>query len=79
RARADDRAVLELTPRKAEIVRLVAEGLTDKEIARRLSISGRTVNAHLERVRLQLGLHNRAQIAAWATSNGLFNGRDPAG
>ncbi|HEY4026971.1 MAG TPA: LuxR C-terminal-related transcriptional regulator, partial [Candidatus Dormibacteraeota bacterium] len=78
RARADDRAVPELTPRKAEIVRLVAEGLTDKEIARRLSISDRTVNAHLERVRLQLGLHNRAQIAAWATSNGLFNGRDPA-
>lgn len=63
---------VELTPRRQEIVRLVATGLTDKEIARRLSISNRTVNAHLERVRDQLGVHNRAQIAAWATSHGLL-------
>jgi DNA-binding NarL/FixJ family response regulator len=64
-------ADLPLTSRKMDIIRLVARGLANKEIARRLSISERTVEAHLEQVRNQLGLHNRAQIAAWAVSNGL--------
>jgi non-specific serine/threonine protein kinase len=51
-----------------QVVKLVAEGLTNKEIARHLSISERTVDAHLEHVRKQLGLRNRAQVAAWAVS-----------
>jgi non-specific serine/threonine protein kinase len=55
-----------LTPRKREIVRLVTQGLTNRAIARRLTISERTVDAHLEQVRNQLGLSNRAQIATWA-------------
>jgi DNA-binding CsgD family transcriptional regulator len=58
-----------LPPRKLQVVRMVAEGLTNKEIARRLSISERTVDAHLEQVRRQLGLRNRAQVAAWAVSS----------
>src|SRR2546430_17571296 len=61
----------ELTPRKAEIIRLVAMGLGNKEIGRRLSISERTVEAHLEQVRNRFGFHNRAQITAWAVSRGL--------
>jgi len=64
-------AVEELTPRKAEIIRLVAMGLGNKEIGRRLSISERTVEAHLEQVRNRFGFHNRAQITAWAVSRGL--------
>jgi non-specific serine/threonine protein kinase len=62
---------LPVTRRKMAIIRLVAMGLANKEIARRLSISERTVEAHLEQVRNQLGFHNRAQIAAWATSLGV--------
>jgi DNA-binding CsgD family transcriptional regulator len=54
-----------------DVIRLVAIGLGNKEIARRLSISERTVEAHLEQVRNQLGFHNRAQIAAWAASVGI--------
>lgn len=54
-----------LTPRKLEIARLVADGLADREIAERLSISERTVGAHLGQIRTQLGFRNRAQIAAW--------------
>jgi DNA-binding NarL/FixJ family response regulator len=60
-----------ITRRKMDIIRLVAVGLANKEIARRLSISERTVEAHLEQVRNQLGLHNRAQIAVWAVSVGV--------
>src|SRR5262249_12188624 len=55
-----------LAPRKMQIVRLVAGGFSDKEIAQRLSISKRTVEAHLVQLRHQLGLHNRAQVVAWA-------------
>jgi non-specific serine/threonine protein kinase len=61
----------ELTPRKAEIIRLVAQGLGNKEIGRRLSISERTVEAHLEQIRNRFGFHNRAQITAWAVARGL--------
>jgi non-specific serine/threonine protein kinase len=70
RARAGGDADSPVTPRKMEIVRLVALGLPNKEIARRLSISERTVEAHLEQLRNQLGFRNRAQIAAWAASHG---------
>jgi DNA-binding CsgD family transcriptional regulator len=79
RARAGQSSVpatLPLTPRKTEIVRLVVLGLRNKEIGRRLSISERTVEAHLEQVRNQLGFHNRAQIAAWAATN-TFDGASP--
>ncbi|MBO0729839.1 MAG: tetratricopeptide repeat protein [Acidimicrobiaceae bacterium] len=62
-----------LTARKLEIVRLVAQGLANKEIADLLSISERTVEAHLEQLRNQLGFRNRAHIAAWAASNGLVS------
>jgi DNA-binding NarL/FixJ family response regulator len=60
-----------LPPRKAELVRLVAAGLANKEIARRMSISERTVEAHLDQIRQRLGLHNRIEIARWAISTGL--------
>jgi DNA-binding NarL/FixJ family response regulator len=61
-----------LTPRKTEIVRLVAQGLSNKEIARKLVLSQRTVEAHLDQLRRQLGLSNRAQVAAWVVARGLI-------
>jgi DNA-binding CsgD family transcriptional regulator/sugar lactone lactonase YvrE len=50
-----------------EVARLVAEGLTNRDIASRLFISERTVDGHLEHVREKLGVNTRAQIATWVT------------
>jgi predicted ATPase/DNA-binding CsgD family transcriptional regulator len=54
-----------LTRREREIADLVAEGLTNKEIAARLTIAQRTAEGHVEKVLTKLGFTSRAQIAAW--------------
>lgn len=54
-----------LSRREHEVAALVAEGLTNREIAQRLYISERTVDGHLEHVREKLGVNTRAQVAAW--------------
>jgi predicted ATPase/DNA-binding CsgD family transcriptional regulator len=58
-----------LTKREAEIARLVAEGLTNREIAARLVISQRTADTHMQNILTKLGLHKRAQVAAWIVSS----------
>ena len=57
-----------LTMRQRELARLVALGLSNTEIAGRLGIGRRTVESHLQRLRLRLGLSTRAQLAAWSIS-----------
>jgi non-specific serine/threonine protein kinase len=57
-----------LTVRQREVAHLVAQGLTDREIAARLVISPRTAESHVEQILLRLGLRSRAQIAAWIAS-----------
>ena len=64
-----------ISRRKMDVVRLVAMGLANKEIAGRLSISERIVEAHLEQERNQLGFRNRAQIAAWVGTRGVLGDR----
>ena len=54
-----------LTGREVQVARLVSAGLTNAEIAQRLRISGRTVDAHVEHIRNKLGLRTRTQIAVW--------------
>jgi DNA-binding CsgD family transcriptional regulator len=54
-----------LTDRELEVAALVAEGLTNKEVATRLRLSVRTAENHLLNVMNKLGLDNRAQVAAW--------------
>jgi class 3 adenylate cyclase/DNA-binding CsgD family transcriptional regulator len=54
-----------LTRRELEIARLVAEGLTNREIASRSFISVRTAEYHVEQIRNKLGFNSRSQIAAW--------------
>ena len=54
-----------LTRRQREVAALVAEGLTDREIAARLVISPRTAESHVEQILTRLGFRSRAQIAAW--------------
>jgi DNA-binding CsgD family transcriptional regulator len=70
----------ELTPREREVAALVAEGLTNREIAQRLFISERTADGHLEHIREKLGVRSRAQITAWVVggSKVLADGSPPA-
>jgi predicted ATPase/DNA-binding CsgD family transcriptional regulator len=63
-----------LTAREREIAGLVAEGLMNREIAERLVISKRTVDAHVEHIRAKLGASSRVQIANW-----LRSGQPPSG
>lgn len=69
---AEIRPVVEgiLTARESEIARVVALGMTNKEIAAALMISPKTVAAHVEHILAKLGFARRAQIAAWATMQG---------
>ena len=60
-----------LTGRELEVAELIAEGLTNHSIARRLSIAPRTAEAHVENIRRKLEVHSRAQIAAWVTEHRL--------
>jgi DNA-binding NarL/FixJ family response regulator len=55
-----------LSPREEEVLRLLAGGLANKQIARRLGIAERTVKAHLTSVFQQLGVTDRTQAALWA-------------
>jgi len=60
-----------LTARELEVAELVAEGLTNHSIARRLSVAPRTAEAHVENIRRKLQVRSRAQIAAWVTEHRL--------
>jgi DNA-binding CsgD family transcriptional regulator len=57
-----------LTVREFEVARLVADGLTNGEIAAELSLSPKTVSAHVEHILAKLGVSRRTEIAAWATA-----------
>ncbi|MGH7759817.1 MAG: ATP-binding protein [Candidatus Dormibacteraceae bacterium] len=76
-ALSDDRGVAlpasatPISQRQAEVAGLVAEGLTNAQIAARLSISERTAEWHVEELRNRLGFSSRAQVAAWAVRQGL--------
>jgi DNA-binding CsgD family transcriptional regulator len=61
----------QLTAREREVAGLVAEGLSNREIAERLVISERTVEGHVERILDKLDFHSRAQIAASVSAGSL--------
>ncbi|HEX2273560.1 MAG TPA: AAA family ATPase [Acidimicrobiales bacterium] len=63
-------ARLGITAREADVLSLVAEGLSNKEIGGRLYLSARTVEKHVERLMLKTGCANRAQLAALASRAG---------
>lgn len=60
-----------ISRRQAQVATLVAEGLTNAQIASRLHISERTAEWHVEELRNRLGYSSRAQVAAWAARQGL--------
>jgi two-component system, NarL family, nitrate/nitrite response regulator NarL len=66
----------QLTAREREILALVEEGLSNKQIARRLSIEVQTVKNHVHNLLEELGLHTRAEAAAWARRHGHWNHGD---
>jgi DNA-binding CsgD family transcriptional regulator len=61
----------QLTNRELEVAGLVAEGLTNQAIARRLAVAPRTAEAHVENIRRKLEVRSRAQIATWVTEHRL--------
>ena len=60
-----------LTPREVEVLRLVAEGLANKQIAVRLQVSEKTVKTHVSNILAKLGVSARIQAATWAVRTGL--------
>ena len=60
-----------IAPRELEVLRLVAKGLTDREIARELYMSPSTVQKHLTRIRQKTGLRRRSELARWAVEHAV--------
>ena len=65
------RAVIVLTPRERDVLKLVAQGLSNPDIARRLVVSEHTVHRHLANIYRKLNFSSRAAAAAWGVRTGL--------
>jgi DNA-binding NarL/FixJ family response regulator len=61
----------ELSRRESEIIRLIAEGLSNKEIGVRLSLSEKTVKNHISHIFAKLNINARSRAAVYAIRNGL--------
>ena len=68
---ADAGAAPKLTERETEVLRLVAKGLSYRQIAERLVLSHRTVQNHVQNTLRKLQLHNRVQLVRYAIEQGL--------
>ncbi|MDX6295605.1 MAG: hypothetical protein QOH50_4680 [Kribbellaceae bacterium] len=72
------REVPQLTDRETEVLRLVARGLTARQIATRLVLSHRTVENHVQNTLRKLQLHNRAELVRYAIEHGIDSTDDDA-
>lgn len=77
-AQPDDRQTELLSKRERQIVSLLTEELTNREIAARLAIAPRTVDTHVTNILAKLGLRSRAQVTAWARTHQLNAPEDAA-
>ena len=62
-----------LSPREVEVLRLLARGLSNKEIAEQLVISKKTASNHIEHIYTKLGVTNRATASVFALKHGLMS------
>lgn len=60
-----------LTPRQQEVIRLVADGMTSKQVAEKLELSVRTVDRHIENMMRRLKIHSRIELVKYAIREGL--------
>jgi RNA polymerase sigma factor (sigma-70 family) len=70
---ADRDSVPSLTERERDVLRLVVEGKSNKEIAHQLSISPKTVSVHRSNIMSKLGLHNSVEMLRYVTQHHLFD------
>ena len=70
-AAATDPELPELTPREAEVLKLIAAGLSNSEIAAELVVSGATVKTHVNRIFFKIGARDRAQAVRHAYRHGI--------
>jgi two-component system response regulator NreC len=75
RADADDQPLVydDLTPREREVLVLIAEGMSNAEIAENLVISVKTVDRHRENIMRKLNMHNRVELVKYAIRSGLID------
>jgi DNA-binding NarL/FixJ family response regulator len=73
RLRSDEPAQAALTPRQREVLQLIAEGQSTKEIARRLDLSVKTVETHRTQLMKQLDIHEVAGLVRYAIREGLIS------
>lgn len=62
-----------LTPREKEVLKLIAEGFTNQEIANQLYLSKKTIETHKENIMNKLNMHNRVELVKYAIRKGLIN------
>ena len=62
-----------LTPRELEVLQLICDGLSNKDIALRLTLSANTVAVHRANIMNTLGVHKTAELVVYALQNGLVN------
>lgn len=67
-----NKSPMELTPRECEVLQLLAEGKTNKEVAARLAISVHTAETHRAKIMRKLGVHSISQLTRYAIRNGLL-------
>lgn len=70
---SDKQPLVELTARQQEVLRLIVEGLSAKDIAGKLNISHRTVEFHKAQLMQQLNLHSTVELIKFALANGLLS------
>jgi DNA-binding NarL/FixJ family response regulator len=66
---------VELTPTEIKVVSLVAQGLANREIAKKLEVSQRTIESHVSNMLNKTNLHNRTELARWAMKANLFDSK----